>query len=88
MSEKNRLNTILYILKRILVNLKEPTIDKNDPQFLEYLCKELAHVGYELHEMALDEGDEWRAIRIFDEVVKPFEELEEVFKSLAEKQGD
>ena len=83
---KKRFRAILYTLKRLRVNLEEPTIDKNDPTFLEYMSKELAQVGYELHMYFLDQGDEWMAIRVFDEVVRPFEVLKGRFSMLAGKE--
>jgi len=82
---QNRFRKMLYTLKRIHVNLEDSSINKNDPTFLEYLCKELADVSYELHLMALERGDEWSAVRIFDECVKPFMEMRKIFKSLAKK---
>ena len=80
-----RLRKMLYILKRIRVNLEDSSIDKNDPTFLEYLCGELVDVSYELHLLALERGDEWSAVRIFDECVRPFMRLQDIFKSLAKE---
>ena len=74
---------ILFMLKRIRLNLEDSSIDKNDPAFLEYLCGELAEIGYEIHLMILKQGDEYSAIRVFDECVRPFMEMRDIFESLA-----
>ena len=77
---------ILFMLKRIRLNLEDPSIDKNDPAFLEYLCGELAELTHHISEMILKQGDERYAIRILDEC-EEFLKMRDIFESLAKKEA-
>ena len=51
-------------------------------RFYTKLCEACSDLAYSIHLKYLERGDEVTAVRIFEELVLPFERLRDVFKTL------
>jgi len=77
----------IYRLERIRRNLEEG-LRADDPMVMEWLCRELKEIVYDVHEELLKRGDEARAIRIFEELYLPFERMERLFGTLLRRESN
>ena len=78
----------LFILQRLRKNLEDGVLDLRDPLALAWLCKQLAEVVYDIHEELLKQGDEVRAIQVFENLYLPFDRIAKIFEKMAEKEAE
>ena len=71
------MNKILKNVKFMRENLEQGSLS------LISLCEQLRELIYEIHEEFLRQGDEIKAIKIFEELYIPFDKLVEIFRSLS-----
>jgi len=69
----------LFRLERLKRNLEEGLIDLNDPVGMEWLCKELKAVAYDIYKECLKRGDKSQMKRAYN-IYLQFESMEKLFK--------
>ena len=75
----------VYIVRRLLKNLEDESVDHGSYSFLSFLCRELAEVAYSIHEELLKRGDEVAAVKVFEQLHVPFLTMADFFEKLSEK---
>jgi len=73
-------------LELIMENLKMGRLNLKRLSHLAWFCEQMREVVYDIYEELLKQGDEVKAIKVFEELYLPFERMAELFESISEEE--